>query len=74
MLEENKTQMRYNIVVKNKPGELVKLTKFLSDANMNVSALRVIDRGSKADIQFSTPRGCNLIDGLRKTGLRAQAE
>ena len=56
----------YNITVENKPGELAKLTKFLSDAGMNVSALRVANLGSKASIQFSTADDCALPDGCRK--------
>ena len=47
---------RYNIVVKNKPGELAKVTKLLSDAGMNVSSLRIANLGHKASIQFAIPR------------------
>lgn len=49
---------RYSIVVKNRPGELAKLTKLLSDAGMNVSGLRIANLGDKASIQFTMPRKC----------------
>ena len=39
---------RYRIVVKNRPGELAKLTKLLSDAGMYVSGLRIANLGDKA--------------------------
>ena len=45
---------RYNIVVKNRPGELAKVTKLLSDAGMNVNSLRIANLGDKASIQFAT--------------------
>ncbi len=46
---------RYNIVVKNRPGELAKVTKLLSDAGMKVSSLRIANLGDKASIQFAMP-------------------
>lgn len=56
---------RYNIVVKNKPGELAKLTKLLSDIGVNVCSLMVANIGDKASIQFSTPQEGDLPDGLK---------
>lgn len=47
---------RYSIVVKNRPGELAKLTKLLSDAGMNVGGLTIANLGDKASIQFATQR------------------
>lgn len=47
---------RYNIVVKNRPGELAKLTKLLSDAGMNVSSLMIANLGDRSSIRFATPR------------------
>ncbi len=61
---------RYSIVVKNRPGELAKLTKLLSDAGMNVSGLRITNLGDKSSIQFATPRDCGLKQVLRKPALR----
>lgn len=46
---------RYNIVVKNKPGELAKLTKLLSDADMTVSSLMIANLGDRSSIRFATP-------------------
>lgn len=46
----------YNIVVRNRPGELAKLTKLLSDAGINVTGLRIANLGDKASIEFRTPR------------------
>jgi hypothetical protein len=63
---------RYNIVVKNRPGELAKLTKLLSDAGMNVSGLRIANLGDKSSIQFATPRENGRRHGLRRAGLRTE--
>lgn len=71
MFPTKQAASRYNIVVKNKPGELARLTKFLADTGMNVSSLQVANLGSKASIQFSAPDERNLREGLLKTGLRA---
>jgi len=57
---------RYNLLVKNRPGELLKLTKFLSDAEMDVSALRIANFGASASIEFVAPRACVLPAGFRK--------
>ena len=63
MAPQNPT--RYNIVVKNKPGELAKLTKLLSDIGVNVCSLMVANIGDKASIQFSTPQENDLPEGLK---------
>ena len=60
---------RYSIVVRNRPGELAKLTKLLSDAGMNVSALRIANLGDKASIQFAMPRKCGRRHQLRKAAM-----
>lgn len=44
---------RYSIVVKNKPGELAKLTKLLSEAGMNVRSLMIANLGDRASIRFA---------------------
>lgn len=62
---------RYSIVVKNRPGELAKLTKLLADAGMNVSGLTIANLGDKAAIQFVMPRRCGRRHGLRGTGLKS---
>lgn len=59
---------RYSIVVKNRPGELAKLTKLLSDAGMNVSGLRIANLGDKSSIQFATPRENGRKHGMRRQG------
>ena len=64
---------RYNIVVKNKPGELAKLTKLLTDIGVNVTSLVVANIGDKASIQFSTPEEDDLPEELWKSGLRARS-
>ena len=64
---------RYNIVVKNKPGELAKLTKLLSDIGVNVSSLMVANIGDQASIQFSTPKEDDLPESLWKSGLKAES-
>ena len=43
---------RYDLVVKNRPGELAKLTKFLSDEGVNLCSLRVANAGDKASISL----------------------
>ena len=60
---------RYNIVVKNKPGELAKLTKLLSDVGVNVCSLMVANIGDKASIQFSTPQEDDLPEELWKSSI-----
>ena len=64
------TEARYNIVVKNRPGELAKLTKLLSDAGMNVSGLRIANLGDKSSIQFAAPKETGRKHGLRRTGAK----
>lgn len=59
----------YNIVVKNKPGELAKLTKLLSEVGVNLASLMVASIGDKASIQFSTPEEGDLPERLWKSGL-----
>lgn len=61
---------RYNIVVKNQPGELAKLTKLLSDVGVSVCSLAVASIGDQASIQFSTPREDDLPERLWKSGLK----
>ena len=61
---------RYSIVVKNRPGELAKLTKLLADAGMNVSGLRTANLGDKTSIQFAMPRRCGRRQQLRRAGMR----
>ena len=63
---------RYSIVVKNKPGELAKLTKLLSDAGMNVSGLRIANLGDKASIQFAMPRKSCRRQNLRSAGMKVE--
>lgn len=64
---------RYNIVVKNRPGELAKLTKLLSDVGVNVASLMIASIGDKASIQFSTPDEGDLPERLWKSGLKAHS-
>ena len=66
MLQVNKAT-RYSLTMKNRPGELMKLTKFLSDAGVNVSTLRIANFGSHASIEFSTTKECALPMKFRKT-------
>lgn len=61
---------RYNIVVKNRPGELAKLTKLLSDAGLDVSGLRIANLGDKSSIQFAAPRETGRKHGLKRAGAR----
>ena len=63
----------YNIVVKNKPGELAKLTKLLSDVGAEVSSLMVASIGDKASIQFSTPQEDALPEWLWKSGQKSRS-
>jgi len=72
-MQQTKTA-RYSIVVKNRPGELAKLTKLLSDAGMYVSGLRVANLGDKAAIQFLMPRKCGRRQQLRRAGVRPDPE
>ena len=65
MLRE-KTGPRYNLMMKNRPGELMKLTQFLLDASVNVNTLRIASLGNKASIQFSTTRECVLPTKFRR--------
>lgn len=66
-------QTRYNIVVKNKPGELAKLTKLLSDVGVNVCFLAVASLGDQASIQFSTPDEDDLPQRLLRSGLKTNS-
>ena len=59
-MAQEKNATRYNLIMKNRPGELMKLTKLLSEAGVNVSALRIASLGSSACIQFSTTERCAL--------------
>jgi hypothetical protein len=63
---------RYNLVVKNKPGELAKLTKLLSARGVRLHSLAVANLGDTASIQFSTPEESDLPERLWKSGLRAR--
>lgn len=63
-------QTCYNIVVKNQPGELAKLTKLLSEIGVNVCSLAVASIGDRASIQFSTPREDDLPERLWRSGLK----
>lgn len=68
MEEEGGRPQQYSIVVRNRPGELAKLTKFLLERSVAVRELSVGNSGSSTAIWFSAPRGCDLSDGLRKSG------
>ena len=46
---------RYNILVKNRPGDVAKLTRFLLDEGADMSQLRVAAIGDKASVQFCLP-------------------
>jgi hypothetical protein len=54
------TETRFSLIMKNRPGELVKLTRFLSEAGVNVSTLRIASLGDNASIEFSTTKKCAL--------------
>lgn len=60
----------YSIIARNRPGELAKLTKYLLDSGTPVSDLLVVNGGDRASIRFTTAKGADIRDGLRKTGLR----
>jgi acetolactate synthase small subunit len=62
---------RYNIVVKNKPGELAKLTKLLSDIGVNVCSLMVANIGDMASIQFSTAEERELPERLWRSAMKS---
>jgi acetolactate synthase small subunit len=64
---------RYSIVVKNKPGELAKLTKLLSDVGVNLTSLMVASIGDKASIQFSTPHEDDLPERLCRSGMKPRS-
>ena len=64
---------RFNILVKNKPGELAKLTKLLSDIGVNVCSLAVSSLGDKASIQFSTPEEDDLPSRLLRLGIKTSS-
>lgn len=68
-----KEPTRYNIVVKNRPGELAKLTKLLADVGVSVCSLMVASIGDKASIQFSTPQEDDLPERLWRSGLKTRA-
>ena len=68
-----KNQTRYNLVVRNKPGELAKLTKLLSEEGVNLCSLMVANGGDKASIQFSLPQESAVLERLWKSGLKARA-
>ncbi len=56
----------YDLLVDNRPGELAKVTKFLSDEDLGVRSLQVTDLGKQASIRFTTDRDCALPRRLRK--------
>jgi hypothetical protein len=68
-MSANDETSRYSMTVRNRPGELLKLTKTLTDAGVNLSGLRVANLGDRASIQFSTARECVLPSSLRKARL-----
>jgi UTP:GlnB (protein PII) uridylyltransferase len=55
----------FNLVVRNRPGELAKLTKLLTDAGMTVSGLRVANFGEKAEIRFEVSETEPRLEALR---------
>ena len=65
---------RYSIVVRNKPGELAKVTRLLSASGLSVSALKVASAGGKASIQFCAQQEAGMRERLRRTGLRARLD
>jgi len=62
---------RYNIVVKNRPGELAKLTKLLSDAGVNVSGLMIANLGDRSSIRFAAPLGRRKTFAHKSCGVSA---
>jgi hypothetical protein len=62
----------YSLVVRNRPGELAKLTKLLTDAGMNVCDLRVANFGEKAAISFAVSGTEPRLEALR-TSSRSRA-
>lgn len=65
------TPTRYNIVVRNRPGELAKLTKLLSEVGVNVCSLMIANIGDKASIQFSTAEERDLPERLWRSASKA---
>lgn len=57
----------FSVVVKNKPGELAKLTKLLAEEGVSLSSLTIANLGDKASIQFSTPQESELPEKLWKS-------
>lgn len=64
-MDKDEAATQHHLVMKNKPGELLKLTRFLSDSGLRVSALRVASLGETASIRFSTPGPCVLPRSIR---------
>lgn len=55
----------YSLTVRNRPGELAKVTKLLSEAGLQVSDLRVASCGDRAAIRFAVS-----ATGPRPSGAR----
>lgn len=56
----NRSAADWTLEVPNRPGELAKVTKALSDAGLSVTALRVANWGDRASIRFRAP-GLSLL-------------
>lgn len=52
-MSKTKTAASYEVVVKNRPGELLKLTERLAKEGLTLGDLRVMNLGKKAAIHYS---------------------
>lgn len=66
MARQSKT--RYSIVVKDRPGELARLTKILSDRGIRLSDLRVSNIGDRAAIEFASAQDLSWMTPLLAAG------
>lgn len=60
-------QARYHILIANRPGELAKLTKYLAEKGVSLSALRVAQVGDKASVEFAVPQEISLPERFKAT-------
>lgn len=73
MLTRRPIATRYDVTVRNRPGELARVTELLAKAGVEVLHLAVASVGDVAEIRFTTHHDPGLVDRLRSRGLEARA-
>lgn len=69
-----KKSTRYILQMTNRPGELMRLTRFFAEEGVNIDGIAVASIGGVASIQFSTSTDGDLPKRLKRSGLEARVD